>query len=88
MRFFSAELISMMYRYCPTIKHVMLLLSLLTATGREAGAQNVPSPPGLIILWSLGSLLMETVEPDENTAETPAEPTTGHIERQKRFRRE
>ena len=52
-------------RYCPTVKHVMLLLSLLTE-GKEDGPHNLRTRPGMIILWNIAGLLMETREADEN----------------------
>lgn len=61
-------------RYCPTINHVMLLLSLLTQersntsepTGTQPQPQNLGYRPGMVILWNIGSLLMEVHEANEN----------------------
>jgi hypothetical protein len=48
----------------------MLLLSLLTQGTRrnddEIGPQYVGTRPSLVILWNIGSLLMETKEANEN----------------------
>lgn len=56
------------HRYCPTAEHLALLLSLLSAQGRESenGAQTLNRPPGIIILWNMAGLLLEDVELDEN----------------------
>jgi hypothetical protein len=53
-------------RYCPTVKHVMLLLSLLTE-GKEVGPHNLGTRPTLVMLWNIAGLLMEVHESDENT---------------------
>lgn len=71
-------------RYCPSIKHAMLLLSLLSR-GKEIGSQNVPGRPGLVILWNLGSMMMDTVDHDENVPEPISVPITGP---DKKFKKE
>lgn len=56
------------------MKHVMLLLSLLTQersntsepTGTQPQPQNLGYRPGMVILWNIGSLLMEVDEANEN----------------------
>lgn len=61
-------------RYCPTMKHVMLLLSLLTQersntsepNGTQPQPQNLGYRPGMVILWNIGSLLMDVDEANEN----------------------
>ena len=53
--------------YCPTIKHVMLLLSLLSRQAdADTGPQNLDKRPGLVILWNIAGLLMEVNEANEN----------------------
>lgn len=44
----------------------MLLLSLLTQSSEESAPQNLDKRPGLVILWNIGSLLMEVNEANEN----------------------
>ena len=44
----------------------MLLLSLLTQSHEESAPQNLDRRPGLVILWNIGSLLMEVNEANEN----------------------
>jgi hypothetical protein len=58
----------MSVRYCPTIHHLNLLLTLLSSDSRSSGkdAQTLRHVPGMIILWDLARLLMEDVESDEN----------------------
>lgn len=54
-------------RYCPTIKHVMLLLSLLThQINDDTGPQHLNRRPGLVILWNIAGSLMEVNEANEN----------------------
>ena len=56
------------------MKHVMLLLSLLTQersntsepTGTQPQPQNLGYRPRMVILWNIGSLLMEVDEANEN----------------------
>lgn len=45
----------------------MLLLSLLSHSDeQERGPQNLDRRPGLVILWNIGSLLMDVNEANEN----------------------
>jgi hypothetical protein len=55
-------------RYCPSISHVHLLLSLLTSDTRslDKDAQTVRYIPRVIILWDIARLLMYEDEADEN----------------------
>jgi hypothetical protein len=61
-------------RYCPSMKHVMLLLSLLTHSNEENAPQNLDKRPGLVILWNIGSLLMEVNEANENIRDQSSRP--------------
>jgi hypothetical protein len=51
-------------RYCPSARHVRLLLTLLTSTtaslaSTAPGAHELPSPPAVIVLYDLLSLLAD-----------------------------
>jgi hypothetical protein len=77
------------YRYCPTVGHLLLLLSLLSSKGREgdvdlgAPVYCLPRRPGLVILWNIAGLLLEDVELDENAQSEER----SHVEQQsKRFK--
>ena len=56
---------------------MLLLLTLISIDGRASGrdAQRLRHPPGLVILWDVARLFMETVEGDENRP--PDEQTEG-----------
>jgi hypothetical protein len=56
------------------MRHVMLLLSLLTnerpnETHSDSGPQYLGCRPSLVILWNIGSLLMEVNEANENAVQ-------------------
>ena len=55
-------------RYCPTPRHLLLLLTLLSADAktRSKDPQDLRATPGLVILWDIGRLFMEVIEGDEN----------------------
>jgi hypothetical protein len=55
-------------RYCPSIEHVNLLLTLLSTDPRSLGkdAHILRNTPDIIILWDIARLLMEDVTGDEN----------------------
>ena len=55
-----------MIRYCPTPKHVLLLLTLLTTGTEQRGSQSLPKPPGLVVLWNIADLFMDEQSTDEN----------------------
>lgn len=77
-----------MYRYCPSIEHLKLLLALLSK-GKEGSAQNVSARPALVILWNVGGMLMETDEANENEKSAILiDDDSQHRPRGKRFRRE
>lgn len=59
-------------RYCPTSDHFLLLLTLLSGQIRPGKDPCSVKPPGLVILYDIAGLLMETIERDENV---PAEET-------------
>jgi hypothetical protein len=52
----------------------MLLLSLLTQSHEEKAPQNLDKRPGLVILWNIGSLLMEVNEANENIRDQSSRP--------------
>lgn len=53
----------------------MLLLSLLTQSSESGSApQNLDRRPGLVILWNIGSLLMEVNEANENVQDQSTRP--------------
>jgi hypothetical protein len=55
-------------RYCSTPKHLMLLLTLLSAQpDAEPGEPHVLAhPPGLVVLWDIAGMFMEEIAADEN----------------------
>jgi hypothetical protein len=52
----------------------MLLLSLLTQSNEENAPQNLDKRPGLVILWNIGTLLMEVNEANENIRDQSSRP--------------
>jgi hypothetical protein len=52
----------------------MLLLSLLTQSNEENAPQNLDKRPGLVILWNIGTLLMEVNEANENIQDQSIRP--------------
>ena len=55
-------------RYCPTPRHLLLLLTLLSMNekARSKDPQELRNIPGLVILCDIGRLFMEVIEGDEN----------------------
>ncbi|ORX36659.1 hypothetical protein BD324DRAFT_651145 [Kockovaella imperatae] len=56
-------------RFCPSPKHLILLLNLLSTTSSSPAsglAHELPTTPGLVILQDAASMFMRTVEQDEN----------------------
>lgn len=55
-------------RYCSTPKHLILLLTLLSAQpDAEPSEPHVLSrPPGLVVLWDIAGMFMEEIAADEN----------------------